>query len=297
MNWKNKRVLVTGSEGLIGKELVIQLKECGAVVFSVDKYMGHDLTQKEICESLFMDFNVDKKRGICVPNGKTRFTDVVFHLAGIKGNPKMTKERPVDFMGPMLQFDTNMILAAQKYGVKRFLYTSSIAIEYPESDWFPAWAKRTGEELIKAMRIQYPKGTKYVIVRPSNVYGRFDNFDNPNAMVVTSLIRQALKNDLILDKKGINSVRDLINAKDVARGMIKATEQMPNEPVNLCYGEGVNLHYVATLIAKELKRKIKYKKLNLIFGPKIKIMNNPYIAPEIDIEQGIKEIIEYVKNK
>ena len=141
---------------MIGRELVEQLIELDADVWLVDNKLldWMDLTEKEVCNR------------VCAYN-----IDYVFHLAGVKGNPKMTKEKPVDFMGPMLQFDTNMIIAAQEAGVKRFLYTSSIAVDNPETDKYPAWAKMTAEHLIEAMRIQYPKGTKYCIVRPSNVYG------------------------------------------------------------------------------------------------------------------------------
>ena len=101
MNWKNKKVLVTGSEGMIGKELVIQLEELGAEVEGIDLKNNIDLTDFVLCKICCKDI------------------DYVFHLAGVKGSPKMTKERPVDFMGPMLQFDTNMILAAQNKKVKK----------------------------------------------------------------------------------------------------------------------------------------------------------------------------------
>src|SRR3990167_6269483 len=201
--WKGKRVLVTGSEGLIGRELVIQLIQKKAKVAEIDIVNGHgdDISYKHITELIFNDNK----------------PEIVFHLAGIKGNPKMTKERPVDFMGPMLQFDTNMIHSAKVCKVKRFLYTSSIAVENPETDRFPAWAKITSETLIEAMRIQYPKGTQWCIVRPSNVYGKYDNFDNPNAMVITSLIGKAIRDKKItLDNKGSEQYRDFINAKDVA---------------------------------------------------------------------------------
>lgn len=293
MNWKNKKVLVTGSEGLIGKELVEQLKEKGAKVFESDinglretnntRNYPADLTHKFSCWWI-------------LKHSKPEF---IFHLAGIKGNPKMTKERPADFMGPMLQFDTNMILAAQEAGVKRFLYTSSIAVEYPTTDWFPAWAKMTGEELIKAMRIQYPKGTKYCIVRPSNVYGRYDNFDNPDAMVVTNLISKAIKNKkIILDGKGSEQIRDFINAKDVARGMIKVMEQMPDKPVNLCSGQGMPIFYIAGLIALNTKCLIETTNLDLTLGPKEKVMKLNYdFKPKITLEKGIKEIIEYVNSR
>lgn len=280
--WKNKKVLVTGSEGMIGKELVIQLKELEAEVTSIDIKDGIDLREKNIVKQIFDTFR----------------PEYVFHVAGVKGNPKMTAERPVDFMGPLLQFDTNMILIAKDFAVKRFLYTSSIAVENPESDKYPAWAKMTAEHLINAMRIQYPNGTKYVIVRPSNVYGRYDDFKNPNAMVITSLISKALKDKkLVLDKKGTLQQRDFINAKDVARGMIKAMEEMPNNPVKLCSGKAKQINQVALIISNILGTKIEYEDLNLILGPKTKLMKSPYIKPSINLEEGIKEIIDYLNTQ
>ncbi|MCH7568457.1 MAG: NAD(P)-dependent oxidoreductase [Nanoarchaeota archaeon] len=284
--WKNKKVLVTGSEGMIGKELVIQLEGLGADILLADLKVpfggATDLTNYKECIDVCEDI------------------EYIFHLAGVKGNPKKTKERPVDFMGPMLQFDTNMILAAQEEGVKRFLYTSSIAVENPESDKYPAWAKQTAETLIEAMRIQYkdvPKEykTNYCIVRPSNVYGRFDNFDNPDAMVVTSLINKAMKDgNLILDEKGCEQFRDFINAKDVARGMIKAMEDMPDKPVNLCSGEEVQIAVIIKLIMNNTGCSTEFRNLNLTLGPNKKVMKiNWDFKPEISLEKGIKEVIEW----
>lgn len=284
--FKNKKVLVTGSEGMIGKELVILLEELNVETHCIDLKHEWDLTYKDEIDEIFEENTFD----------------YIFHLAGVKGSPKMTNERPVDFMGPMLQFDTNMILAAQKYKVKRFLYTSSIAVENPESDKYPAWAKQTAEKLIDAMRIQYPEvvigpmqshATKYCIVRPANVYGRFDNFERKDNMVITSLINKALKDKkLIMDRKGSKQIRDFINAKDVARGMIKAMEEMPEEPVNLCSGKGQSIGRVADIIRKHLNIPITYKNLHLTLGPDKKTMKNPYIKTKIKLDDGIIEVID-----
>lgn len=278
--WKNKKVLVTGSEGMIGKELVIQLKELEANVTGFDIKDGNNVLKYDHGHYMF-----DKYK-----------PEYVFHLFGIKGNPKKTKEKPVDFMGPMLMGDTNIICLAQKYNIKRFLYTSSIAVENPESDKYPAWAKRTAETLIEAMRIQYPKGTKYCIVRPSNVYGRFDNFNTGYPMVVTSLIKKAMKDGkLILDEKGCWQERDFINAKDVARGMIKCMEEMPTKPVNLCSGKGKQINQLALIISKELNTKLEYTDLKLTLGPNKKVMKlNWDFKPEISLEEGIKEVIKWM---
>ena len=37
--------------------------------------------------------------------------EMVFHLAGVKGSPKMTIERPASFFVPTLQFSLNMMEA------------------------------------------------------------------------------------------------------------------------------------------------------------------------------------------
>jgi len=62
-------------------------------------------------------------------------------LLELKVPPKRTTEKPSDFFVPMLQFNTNMIESARLCGVKKFLYVSSIAIEHPDTDEYPAWAK------------------------------------------------------------------------------------------------------------------------------------------------------------
>ena len=269
--FKDKKVLVTGSEGMIGKELVKLLEELGAEIYHFDLNgpTPLDVTDKKAVEDTFKFFE----------------PEYVFHLFGIKGNPKRTKERPVDFMGPMLQGDTNMILASQATGVKRFLYTSSIAVKNQETDRYPAWAKMTGEILIDAMKIQYPE-TKYCVVRPANVYGKEDL--NKDLMVVSSLIKQAKTGKLVLDIEGAKQTRDIIHAKDVARGMIKCMEEMPIIPVNLCSGKPTQIKDIAEEIANQLGVNIEYENLNLTLGPKSKVMDNPYIQPEIDLKEGIK---------
>lgn len=277
--YKDKNVLVTGALGMIGKELVELLEKEGAIIKIADLKAGDDLRNFKECIRLC--------KGV----------DYIFHLMGIKGNPKKTKEKPVDFMTPMLQCDTNMIEAANLNKVKRFLYTSSIAVENPETDKYPAWAKKTAETLIEAYRIQYPELTQYCIVRPSNVYGRFDDIKNKESMVITSLIRSAWTHPHHLEIYGDGlNIRDFINAKDVARGMMKALEIMPNYPVNLCSGEGVTIKRVAEIISEILNKPIKYIPItNQIMGDNKRVMEiNWDFKPEIDIEKGVKEVTKWM---
>jgi len=280
-----KRIIITGSRGMIARELIEQLNKGDVTI---------------ICADIKNDVPVDLRNfNYCLQ--LCEGADEVYHLMGVKGNPKMTSERPVDFMGPMLQCDTNMILAAQIHGVKKFLYTSSIAVENPDSDKYPAWAKQTAETLIEAMRIQYPKGTKYCVVRPANVYGRYDNFSNPDAMVITSLIRKALDNEELEVWGDGREVRSFINAKDVAGGMIKTMKKMPNFPINLT-GPQASIKNVAEIIRDSIGKEIKIKyNLSKASGKKSRVMaSNGLLVgfkPKISLEDGIKEVIEWVKQK
>jgi nucleoside-diphosphate-sugar epimerase len=271
------------------------LEEQGAELFKFDiKRNWSNQSMPEFARQIYKDDPMDVTNKELINDVMNIFRpDYVFHLFGIKGNPRKTAKQPIDFMYPMLVGDANMIYLAQKYNVKRFLYTSSIAVENMETDFYPAWAKLTAEHLIEAMRIQY-QGTEYCIVRPANVYGRYDDFEKEELMVVSDLIKKGLNSDFIDIWDDGQSERDFINAKDVARGMIKAMEEMPSQPVNLCSGKGTKIIDIANIIGKELNRTIipgRPKK------PTKRVLKlNWDFKPEIDIETGIKEVIKWKKS-
>ena len=290
VNWKDKKVLITGANGLVGRELIFQLLERGAKVRATDlnikpllgvECVKADLTYKSACEQIVKDM------------------DYVFNCVGIKGNPKMTNEQPLDFFVPMIQFNTNMIEASRRAKVKRFCYVSSIAVENMESDFYPAWAKMTGEHQIHALRKQDPE-MKCCIVRPANVYGRFDNPNKEHCMVVTDLIRKARKEDKLLIWGDGTSERDFINSIDCARGMIEAMEQLPTEdgkikPVNLCSGYGVQIGQVAKTIAEYYNKELEFD-LTKPTGAKRRVMAlNWKFEPKIDIADGLMEVCKYAE--
>jgi GDP-L-fucose synthase len=252
----NSKVLVTGGTGMIGRYLVDKLlaKNCDVTVVSLDspeglpdqvKFMKLDLTVLENC--------------IAACRGQ----DYVFNLIGIKGSPKMSRERPASFMVPMLMFNTAMMEAAMRCNVKWYLYTSSVGVYHPaevfkeddvwktfpsENDKHPGWAKRIGELQAEAYKIQYGRDN-ISIVRPANVYGKYDNFDPENAMVIPSLINRIVSGESPLVCWGDGTpIRDFIYAGDCAEGMIHMVENGITKPVNLGSGDGVSIKEVAEAI-------------------------------------------------
>lgn len=312
--YKGKKVLVTGGTGLIGRPLVEMLIDRGAkvLVVSLDdpclapkgcKFINADLREFSSCMEVCEDM------------------DIVFHLAGVKGSPAMTTKQPASFFVPTISFNTNMMEAARRQKVSRFLYTSTIGVYAPaevfheddvwktfpsENDRFAGWAKRMGELQAEAYKIEYG-WDKISIVRPANVYGPFDNFDPKTAMVMPSLINRAVRgeNPLIVWGDG-SPIRDFIYSKDVALGMILAVEKGINIPINLGSGTGVKILEIAEIIARSIPGgpvKIVWDTTKPI-GDKKRLMDTTRakkllgFKPIVSLEEGIKEIIDwYIKNK
>ena len=246
--------------------------------------------------------------------------DIVFHLAGVKGSPLMTKRKPASFLVPTVTFTFNMMEAARRCNVKRFLLTSSIGVYAPskvfkensvwktfpsENDRFAGWAKRLCELQAEAYKIQY-KWDSISIIRPANVYGPYDNFDTKNAMVIPSLIKKVLKSKKKLDVWGDGSpIRDFIFSEDVADAMILAVYKKINFPINVGSGKGVTIKsLVETIVKSSKKNNIKINwQTNKPSGDSKRLMDikkamNIGFKTKISLRDGINKTIEwFIKSK
>jgi GDP-L-fucose synthase len=305
--FKNKKILVTGGTGLIGRELVkyLQIFECNITVVSIDKikskikkvnYIYGDLTNFNFCKKI------------------TKNMDYVFHVAGIKGSIDVTIQKPASFFVPLLMMNTNLLEASRLNNVKRLVYTSSIGAYSPSSvfkekndnflgdpmDHYPGWAKRMAEMQIHAYKKQY-NIKNFFIVRPCNVYGPGDNFDPKNAMVIPSLIFKILRGDNPLKVWGDGSAkRDFAFSRDVAFGLVQT----------LYYGTGKNKFLnigsgKAVSIKKLVKTLYKIKKFQYIFDKKksggypLRVMSiteakkTIKYTPRTSLYNGLKETFDW----
>ena len=309
MPFHNRRVLVTGGTGLIGRPLVELLLEQGAKV----RVASLDDPSRAPAGVEFQRTNLmvfENCRRAC--DG----VDYVFHLAGIKGSPAMTARHPASFFVPTILFNTNMMEAARQAGVVGYLYTSTIGVYAPAEvlreddvwatfpsphDKFAGWAKRMGELQAEAYAIEY--GWKGVaIVRPANVYGPYDNFDADNAMVIPALIRRALDGENPLRVWGDGSqVRDFIHARDVARGMLLAAERGAGQTLNLGTGEGVPIRQLVELILGELdERPEVIWDTSKPSGDARRVMDisrasTVGFAPSISIAEGVRDTVAWYR--
>ncbi|TSC71357.1 MAG: GDP-L-fucose synthase, partial [Parcubacteria group bacterium Gr01-1014_70] len=166
------------------------------------------------------------------------------------------------------------------------------------NDWSGGWAKRMGEVHAEACRKQY--GMNVSIVRPANTYGPWDDFWSSAAMVVPSLIRQAVDEGVITTNGDGLAIRDFIYARDVARGMLLAAKMGIAQPVNLGSGTGVSIRDLVDAIAANvaLKSEVIWDTMPSP-GDRIRVLDTARaremlgFEPQISLESGIRETIEW----
>jgi GDP-L-fucose synthase len=309
--FKDKEVLITGGTGLVGRQLTDLLLEQQAKITIVSLDKVND--KKDNIKYIYKDLRYFEN---CLEVCKNK--EIVFHLAGIKGSPLMAKEKPASFLYPTITFSLNMMEAARKMSVSRYLFTSSVGVYSPaekfheddvwktfpsKNDWYAGWAKRICELQAESYKIEYG-WDKISIVRPANIYGPYDNFDPQNAMVIPSLINRALKENPLICWGDGSPIRDFIFSKDVALGMMKVVEDSISEPINLGSGSGISIKKLVSIIVKSLPHQVDLEwdktKPN---GDKIRIMDTKKaqsygISVKTSIEDGIKQTIDwYIENK
>jgi len=319
--YRGKKILVAGGTGMIGRSLVNKLLEFNPeiTVASLDskkyaeglfgkkiKFIQTDLTEFENCLRV------------------TKGQDLVFNLVGIKGSVGIGQTKAASFLVPMLRFQTNLMEGAFKNGVKGFLFTSSICA-YPKSnkpkiedsvwdgqpqqnDRIPGLAKRIGEVQAESYMLEYGwKAPK--IVRPSNVYGPYDDFDPKTAQVIPALIARMLGGENPVNIWGDGSqLRDFIFVDDVVEGMLIALEKVPPcIPINLGSGKGVTIKKVAQIIANTTTNPKLKMDVTKPTGDPVRILSTERaqklgIKAKTSLEDGIKKTVEwylksYEKNK
>ena len=264
--YTGKHVLVAGGTGVIGFPTVKRLLEAEAEVTVVA------MDPPEYAEAVLPDGVLYRRLDLTILDNclsATEGQEVVLNLVGIKGSTGIGETKVASYLVPMLWFQTNLMEAAFRHRAKRFLFVGSIC-SYPysaeakreeslwdglpkQNDRIPGLAKRIGEVQGEAYLKEY--GWDAVrIVRPSNVYGPFDDFDPATAQVIPSLIGRVLGGENPLTVWGDGSaVRDFVFSRDVAEWILRVMATGPAcDPLNLGNGRGITIRELAETIVSVL---------------------------------------------
>lgn len=217
-------ILITGGTGLVGKALLIELKEQGYSNVIALGSKDCDLRNLSSVKSLMQRIK----------------PDFVFHLAarvhGLGGNTKYKSDILVD----NVLINTNVIEESRVVGVKKIVAMGSGCV-YPElkgeeelfeeqmwlgpphaSEDSYAHAKRLMCAQLDAAREQYGLSSSFVI--SGNLYGPHDNFNSEDGHVIPSLIakfHRSRENGLPVNVWGSGvAIRDFTHASDMAKALI-----------------------------------------------------------------------------
>lgn len=195
------KVLVTGGSGFLGSHVADALSDVGhdVIIFDVHKSPYLRPNQTMIVGDVTNDAEVDKAVKGC---------DVVYHLAALADiNEAINKPR--DTMAVNLMGTVNMLEAARKHSVTRFVFSSSIYV-YSDQGSFYRTSKQACEHLIQDYHDRY--GLEYTILRYGSLYG--PRADESNS--VFKMITSALETNKIQYNGNGQEVREYIHIRDAA---------------------------------------------------------------------------------
>lgn len=234
----NKRILVTGGAGFLGRQVVAQLLQSGA---DPNKIMTPRSREYNLC-------TLDACQKV------VQGQDIVIHLAAHVGGIGLNLVKPAELFYDNLMMGVQLIESAYRAGVKKFVCVGTICAYpkftpvpfkednlwegYPEETNAPyGIAKKALLVQLQSYRQQY--GFNGIYLLPVNLYGPEDNFDPKSSHVIPALVRKVYeaqkRGDKTLPVWGDGSpTREFLYSTDAARGIVMAT-QLYNEPdpVNL----------------------------------------------------------------
>ena len=303
MDLKNKKILVTGGNGFLGKNVVRNLENLGVSDIIIPSSSDCDLRNMDNCKKV-----VD---GI----------DVVFHLAAHVGGIGLNREKPGELFFDNLMMGTQLLHESKMANVKKFIalgtvcsYPKFTQVPFSEDDIWNGYPEETNAPygLAKKMLLVQSKAYREqydfhsIVVIPTNLYGPSDNFDPSSSHVIPALILKifnAKKNNL--DQIEVwgdgNPTRDFLFVDDAARGIVQAAEKYDEiPPLNLGSSEEISIKKLVSLISDILDYdgKIVWDKSKPNGQPRrcvsyIRAKEKINFKPKINLSDGIKQTIKW----
>lgn len=254
------KILITGSSGTIGTRLAEYLLKQGHQVIGFDRKPNR-------WNQRIQDLTITGD--LCQPEDKPHLPDtcdVVIHLAANARVYNLVVDPQLAFENIKSTF--SILEYCRQKNIPQIIFASSrevygnnlnqiqvdekqIAIDSCESPYTAS--KISGEALVEAYRRCY--GLKAIILRFSNVYGKYDLSDR----IIPHYLRTALKGDNMV-VYGLNKQLDFTYIDDTIQGISLCLERfkdVANQTFNIASGQGTPLVEVAQLIIDRLNSSSK----------------------------------------
>jgi len=315
MNFKNKRVVVTGAAGFIGSNLTDRLLELGSEVIGIDNLFNGRLENlNEALTHENFEFHKGDIRDLNFLLDIFKDVDIVYHQAAFTSVPQSVK-MPFNCNDVNVNGVLNVLNAARKTGVEKVIFASSSSVygdtpTLPKREDMPripispyGVAKLACESYMQVYHHVY--GLKTVSLRYFNVYGPRQR-DSPYSGVIAIWLGRIIRNeDLIIFGDGTNS-RDFTYIKDVVKAnLLAAQKDVSGEIINI----GANSPITLTELAKLMLTLTNREDLKITYtDPRPGDILHSYadiskakkllgFEPEYDQEKGLRDYFKWYKGK
>lgn len=251
--WSDRRVVVTGGAGFLGRRVVDELHRHGAEPVVV-RSAEYDLTQPGAADDLLAEH---------APN-------LVIHLAARVGGIGFNQAEPAALYLDNLLMGTHVIEAARRQGVDKTVLLGTVCsypkytpVPFSESMFWDGYPEETNApygiakkaHLVHAQVNAAQYGQRFAYLVPTNLYGPGDKFHPSVSHVIPALVKKCVDAREAdaghIDVWGTGSAsREYLYVSDAAEAVVRAAErQVGVEPINLGADQEVTIKETVTTIA------------------------------------------------
>ena len=317
MNWRNKKILVTGAGGFIGSHLTEHLVELGANVKAFVRYNSRndwgllELLPREKLDEIEVIMG-DLKDADAVRHA-TEGGDIIFHLGSLIAIP-YSYIHPRETIETNILGALNVLTAAKESDIEKIVHTSTSEVygtaryvpideEHPLQGQSPYSASKIGADKI-AESFYRSFDLPVAIIRPFNTYGPRQSA----RAVIPTIITQALTKEKIF-LGSLQPTRDYTYVKDVAEAFTKVAEspKSAGEVINIGSNFEISIGDLANkifslagknaeIVTDPTRVRPQDSEVERLWCDNTKAKKILKWAPTTSLDDGLKKTIEWISD-
>lgn len=304
--WDNKKILVTGGNGFLGRYVIQELRNHGAENIFSPSSKELDLRVQENCKKAVTNI------------------DIVFHLAGSGGGIGYMRNNPAKVFYDNIMMGTQLLHEAKEANVEKFIALGTVCsypkfanIPFIENEIWNGYPEETNASyglskkmlLVQSEAYRQQYGFNSIVIVPTNMYGPHDNFNPETSHVIPATILKidkAKKNnsdEIIMWGDG-SPTRDFLYIEDAARGIVLAAEKYDEPtPINLGSEEEISIKKLTEMISEimDYKGSVRWDTSKPNGQPRRCVSNKKAekkigFKPEISLKEGLRRTIKWFQS-